>query len=72
MLGITATDDVDGAGGDTGTITSDQIKVLNDLITDSGADFKKFLEYMGVDQLGAIPESHFNRAMNALKRKVGK
>jgi hypothetical protein len=71
VLGITATDDVDGAG-DSATITSDQVKELNELITKADANFPKFLAYMDVEQLDHITQSDYGRAVSALKRKAGK
>ena len=71
VLGITATDDVDGVGDDD-TVSSEQIKVLNEMITESGADYKRFLSYMDVEQLGAINQNDFNKAVNSLKRKASK
>lgn len=72
VLGITATDDVDGAEseGGHGTISDDQVEELNDLITASKADFEKFKAYMGVEYIDEIKQHDFPRAVSALARKA--
>ena len=69
VLGLTATDDIDGAG-EQEFITSEQVEKLNILITDSGADYHKFLSYMGTEHLGDITQRDFGRATSALKLKL--
>lgn len=71
VLGITATDDVDGVGEDS-HLTSDQVEELNILIAESGADYVKFLAFMDVKFLGDIKQSDLARAKSALKRKAAK
>lgn len=71
VLGITATDDVDGAEG-VEPITQDQIAELNDLIDSSGSDFKRFLAYMEVENIGEITQGQFQGAQSALVRKATK
>ncbi len=70
VLGITASDDVDGADAEQGVISADQVKELNDLIDASKADFKKFLSFMGVDMMGDIRRNDFAKAVSALARKA--
>jgi hypothetical protein len=73
VLGITATDDIDGAAegsGEQGYISSEQVKELNDLIDATKADFKKFLAFMGVEMMGDIERRHFAKAVSALARKA--
>ena len=72
VLGLAATDDVDGAEGtgEQGTITDDQVKELNDLITASKADFEKFKAFMGVTHMDEILQRDFARAVSALAKKA--
>ena len=72
VLGITATDDVDGAASaeEPESITSAQIKDLNKLLTQSGADTKRFLDYMGVGALAEITQATFKKAVASLNRKA--
>ncbi len=71
VLGIAATDDVDGADQtDQSYISSGQVEELNDLITASKADSKKFLAFMGAEHMGDILQRDFARAVSALAKKA--
>lgn len=68
VLGLTTCDpDTDGA--DHAKITKHQAMTIETLIADSGADEAKFLQFMGVAQIGDIPISGMQRAVNALDAK---
>jgi hypothetical protein len=72
--GLAAADqDDDGARADPGAlpIRSDQKQELVDLIKETGADTRKFCQYLGVESLDEIPVSKFDRAKAALERKRG-
>jgi len=71
LLNIVTTDeDDDGATGGAKLITEQEEKVLLDLIKRSGADKKKFLAHMKVDELNSLPSSQFKKAENALMAKI--
>jgi hypothetical protein len=72
--GLAAADqDDDGRGADEAQkpIRSDQKQELVDLIKETGADTRKFCQYLGVESLDEIPVSKFDRAKAALERKRG-
>lgn len=71
VLGVTASDDVDGAEG-VEPLTPDQIEELNDLVTSSGADYQRFLAYMEIDNMGDLTQGQFQDAQSALVRKATK
>lgn len=59
----------DGNGTSITYITSEQVNILETLITQTGAEKKKFCDYMGVKKLKDIQEGHFNNAVKALQKK---
>lgn len=71
ITGLATSDmDDDGAGvAPEEPITLDQQTVLTDLIKDTGADEKLFLEYMKCATLGEMPASLYTRAKRALESK---
>lgn len=70
-LGITHTeDDTDGAGdAEPDPITEGQAADLETLIENVGADREKFLIWLGVESVSAIPASAYGRAVRALEAK---
>ena len=70
VLGLAATDDVDGDDTDQSYIDSSQVEELNNLITASKADPKKFLEFLGAEHMGDILQRDFARAVTALAQKA--
>jgi hypothetical protein len=50
-------------------IRSDQKKVLDDLIAQTGADVDRFCQYLGVDQVADITVGQFDRAKRVLEAK---
>jgi hypothetical protein len=70
IFNISTTDD-DGNSA-TGTIDDAQYAVLDALVQETRADLRKFLLFMGVDALWAIPASKFNQAKRALEAKRAK
>lgn len=71
LLNLTSRgEDDDGKAGGAGpTITEDQIADLQALIDDVGADKGKFLAYLKVPSLAAIPAGKFKDAAAALEAK---
>jgi hypothetical protein len=76
VLGLTTSDDVDGAGR-AQPITPEQIKEINDLATeilDEGIEFEwnRFLDWLGVEALDDLEQDDFPKALRALERKLEK
>ncbi|HZH10598.1 MAG TPA: ERF family protein [Microvirga sp.] len=71
LLNITSRgEDDDGkAAGGAATISEEQVEALQDLIIEVGADPKKFLAYLKVDNLAALPANQYQRAVDALNAK---
>lgn len=69
---ITVDEDNDGQGTDSEPITIQQKNQILDLIIHSGANEKRFLEYMDVQQVEEITQGRFSKAINALKSKARK
>lgn len=59
-------DDDGKTGGDPGTITDEQLAILQDLIDQSHSDIEKFCKYMGVSALKEIPSAEHGKALEAL------
>lgn len=72
ILNITVKgEDDDAKLGGAVPITEEQEKELNDLIRETKADERKFLQYMGFKAIYEIPALHFNKAKRALEGKRG-
>lgn len=81
-LGLAASDDDDGSHADAGeTIGADEQTTLRDIITVSGANELRFLQYMTklckreIGRLEDIPASHYDAARSALEnfsKRAGK
>lgn len=70
VLGLTTCDpDTDGAPANIETITDDQVRNLESLISEVGADLTRFLVYMKAPSLDAILASDYKRAVSDLERK---
>jgi len=71
LLNITSRgEDDDGkAAGGAATISEEQVEALQDLIIEVGADPKKFLAYLKVENLAALPANQYQRAVDALNAK---
>jgi hypothetical protein len=67
IFNISTTDD-DGNGA-TGAINDAQYAELDKLLNETKADLRKFLMFMGVDALWAVPASKFSQAKRALEAK---
>ena len=52
------------------TISAAQTKTLDELLTETGSDKEKFLEWIGVDKVSDTPSSDFARAKKVLERKL--
>lgn len=72
VLGLTTADpDDDGnAAGGSELITAEQVQQLHTKIIEVGAHYERFLNFVGVESLGQIPMSEFDRAMAALEKKA--
>ncbi len=69
VLGLTTTE-LDNDGGPIGEmITDKQAADLEAIISEVGADRDRFLKYLEVDDLGALPVTQFSAAVAALERK---
>jgi hypothetical protein len=65
--------DDDGKGSDVKTITTEQVKEIETLIEQKGADQAKFLEYMRIMTLQEIQQGkEYQKAIQALKAKPDK
>lgn len=74
LLNITSRgEDDDGkAAGGAATISDEQAMTIRELIEVVGANEKKFLEYLKVSSISAIPAKDYDRAVAALNAKKGK
>lgn len=71
MLNIVAEgEDDDGVSVGHIKIDDTQAKEIKDALRETGADVKRFLEYMGVSNVEEIPMKNYPKAYMALKRKV--
>lgn len=71
MLNIVAEgEDDDGAGTNAMKIDDAQAKEIKDALRESGADVKRFLDYMKADCVENIAMRDFGKACVALRRKV--
>lgn len=62
-------EDDDGKTAGADIITEEQVIQLRDMIEAVEADPEKFLKYLGVQSIAAIPAKKFDAALNALKAK---
>jgi hypothetical protein len=62
-------DDGVGAGSSSRAISGDQLKDLEELIQEVGADRERLLRYLGVEALSAIPADRMSQAVAALNAK---
>lgn len=70
-LGLSVADDDDAqAAGGNYTIDSEEAQAIRDMITASGADEKRFLDFLGVSDVSLIRSKDYNRATEALRRKA--
>jgi hypothetical protein len=69
---VTTDDDTDAAEVDPTPVSEDQLLVLEDLLTESGADRARFLKYLGVDKIEDLPRIRFQEAVTALEQKKGR
>ena len=51
-------------------ITVEQVGELDKLLENSGADYDKFIGFLGVPGLSELKQSKYEMAVNALKRKI--
>lgn len=52
-------------------IDSDQIQLIKDLIEKTNSDLVKFLGVFHITKLEDMPKQHFNKAIDALNKKLG-
>lgn len=73
VLGLTTTDDdTDGVESVSGeTINKKQLADIEALLSETGADRGRFLEYVGVSKTELIPESAYGMAVRTLEAKRG-
>jgi hypothetical protein len=69
-LGLTTGDKDDDAQG--GPVTTEQVGILSKLLTESGVDKFKFLDWLGVGAIEDIPAAKFSQARSQLKLRVKK
>ena len=50
-------------------LTPTQVKAVSKLVTDTGSDLKKMLDWVGVQSVGQITQKDYERVMGALKAK---
>lgn len=62
-------EDDDGQSAGYKPLSDDQATEIKDMLRDTGADVKKFLEYMDADNVDAIDASDYGKAITALRRK---
>lgn len=67
--GLAATEDDDGAGTSAPKITEEQADDLRSLADEVGADWEKFLAYLGVEQASMLPAKRLHDAVQALEAK---
>jgi hypothetical protein len=67
---ISTGDDDDGNSAGSRCISEKQLSQIVDMIAATETDELKFLEFMKVGSLEAIPANHFNKAMAALQAKA--
>lgn len=74
LLNLTSRgEDDDGNGADAPPVVSEeQAQNIRDLIQAVGADEAKFLQYLKVPSVSAIPAKHYQRAVDALNAKRAK
>ena len=67
--GLAASDDDDGAGTSAPKITEEQADILRALADEVGADWPKFLKFMGVAEASELPAKRLHDATAALNAK---
>lgn len=73
LTGLATADmDNDGQGGEVEYISTDQATEINDLIKETKANEKKFLEWLKVESIEKIPANYYKSALGALKSKIKK
>lgn len=65
-------EDDDAMKSEAVAITEEQAAEIKDKLRETGADVKKFLDYIGADSVDEIPISKYNQAIIALERKAQK
>lgn len=73
VLGLATEEDDDGVGShgaDAPTVNDAQLKRLNELADEAGADKAAFCKLMGVESMAAIPVTQYNLAQLTLKKKI--
>jgi hypothetical protein len=66
---VTSGEDDDGKAGGAQPITEAQVKEIEELAEQVGADLPAFLKYMGADEVASIPSRDYGKALNALNAK---
>lgn len=69
IFNITIADEDDDGAGATKKITQDQYALLDELIVETNADRKRFLDIYEIEKLGDLPLTRFDAAWTALRRK---
>ena len=68
-LNIVTSDEDNDAEGLHDPINQDQYALIEELLAETKADKAKFLSWLGVDAIGNIPASDFQKAYSALQQK---
>jgi hypothetical protein len=69
-MNIVVTDEDDDGSGTFEYIDETQVETLNSLIAERNADFKKFLAWAEIPELGKMLKSNFPKAVDMLRRKA--
>jgi hypothetical protein len=69
LHGLVYSEDEMPTNGNGAFINDDQMVELTDMISEVGADLKKFCKYMKVENLAELPAAKFNAAKSALEAK---
>lgn len=69
VFGLTMCDPEDTDGGGVEKISEHQAANLAAMIQEVGADYSKFLEYLGIEALEDLPLADFDSAIRALEEK---
>jgi hypothetical protein len=73
ITGLAAKDqDDDGKGSETGAISADQATVINDKLTESGANKAAYLKWLQAESVETIRADWYERAVAELDKRIAK
>jgi ERF superfamily len=64
---VTSDDEPQVAAADKTPINDDQLTVIEDLVTESGANLPRFLKYFDIETLATLPATEYDRAVKVLR-----